>query len=110
MTTAVLGEGATSADWEYFGTWADGLFDQTPEFPLSFAYGGSQIRGIPSSWSPRRTFRRFGPTIVGTTYEGRDPETGLDLRVEVERHLDFPVIEWTAWLTNYADQPTPRCP
>ncbi len=108
MTTTTPGEGPTPADWECFGTWADSLFEQTTTFPLSFVYGGSLVRGIPSEWSPARSFRRFGPTIVETAYEGRDPETGLGLRVEVVRYLDFPVLEWTAWLTNHSDRPTPR--
>lgn len=108
MTAIMLGEGATGADWECFGTWVDGLFEQTPTFPLTFVYGGSLVRGIPAEWSPRRSFRRFGSTIVETAYEGRDQETGLGLRVEVVRYLDFPVLEWTAWLTNHSDRPTPR--
>src|SRR5579871_4969346 len=108
MTTTTPGEGPTPADWECFGTWADSLFEQTTTFPLSFVYGGTLVRGIPSEWSPARSFRRFGPTIVETAYEGRDPETGLGLRVEVVRYLDFPVLEWTAWLTNHSDRPTPR--
>ena len=84
------------------------MFEQSSTFPLSFVYGGSLLRGIPAQWSPRRSFRRFGSTIVETAYEGRDPETGLGVRVEVIRYLDFPVVEWTAWFTNHSDRPSPR--
>ncbi|HTT88048.1 MAG TPA: alpha-galactosidase [Acidimicrobiales bacterium] len=108
MTTTMHGEGPTGADWERFGPWVDHLFEQTPTFPVNFVYGGSPVRGIPAEWSPVRSFRRFGSTIVQTTYEGRHPGTGLGLRVEVERYLDYPVLEWTAWLTNHSDRPTPR--
>jgi alpha-galactosidase len=108
MTTTMRGEGATGADWERFGTFVDGLFDESSTFPLSFVYDGTLLRGIPAEWSPRRSFRRFGSTIVETAYEGRDPGTGLGVRVEVVRYLDFPVVEWTAWFTNHSDRPSPR--
>jgi alpha-galactosidase len=44
--------------------------------------------------------------MVGTAHDGRDPETGLGVRVEVVRYLDFPVVEWTAWLTNHSGRPS----
>jgi alpha-galactosidase len=48
-----------------------------------------------------------GPATLEKVYEGRDPDTGLGLRVEVIRYQDFPVVEWTAWLTNHSAEPTP---
>ncbi len=108
MATTMQGESTSSADRERFEPWVDPLFTEATSLPVSFVYGGAPVRAIPAAWSPRQSFRRFGPTIVETSYEGRDPETGLGVRIEVVRYLDFAVVEWTAWLTNYSDHPTPR--
>jgi alpha-galactosidase len=108
MATTMHGESPSAADRERFESWVGPLFAAATSLPVSFVYGGTPVRAIPAAWSPRQSFRRFGPTIVETSYEGRDPETGLGVRIEVVRYLDFPVVEWTAWLTNYSDQPTPR--
>ncbi len=108
MATTMHGESPSAADRERFESWVGPLFAEATSLPVSFVYGGTPVRAIPAAWSPRQSFRRFGPTIVETSYEGRDPETGLGVRIEVVRYLDFPVVEWTAWLTNYSDQPTPR--
>ncbi len=107
MKAVARGEGPSRGDWERFASWSEELVDQAARLPVSFVYGGSLVRGIPQEWSPTSSFRRFGPTIVLSTYEGRDPETSLGVRVEVVRYLDFPVVEWTAWLTNESDVPTP---
>lgn len=108
MKIDALGEGLSAEDQERFGAWVDHLFGGASNLPVSFLYDGSPVRGIPLAWSPSRSFRRFGSTIVETVHEGRDPRTGLAVRVEVVRYLDFPVIEWTAWLTNHSDLPSPR--
>ncbi len=108
MGIAAETEATSAEDQGRFRAWADHLVDAASNLPVSFVYGGSRIQGIPSHWSPARTFRRVGATITETSYEGRDPETGLGLRVEVVRYLDFPVIEWTTWLTNHSDHPTAR--
>jgi alpha-galactosidase len=108
MKVAAQTERTSAEDQARSRAWVDHLFEGSSSLPVSFVYGGSPVRAIPASWSPRRGFRRFGPTITETTYEGRDPGTGLGLRVEVVRYLDFPVVEWTAWLTNYSDRATPR--
>ena len=107
MKVAARGEGPTAEDWERLAAWSGELFDEAPKLPVRFVYDGSLVLGIPEEWSPRRSFRRFGPTIVVTTYEGRDPRTSLGVRVEVVRYLDFPVVEWTAWLTNDSDLSSP---
>lgn len=108
MTDDVAREGPSAEDWSRFRGWVGDLFEEASNLPVSFHYGGSVVRGIPPSWSPARSFRRFGPTITETTYEGRDPETGLGVRVEVVHYLDFPVVEWTAWVSNHSDKLTPR--
>ncbi|MGD0811430.1 MAG: alpha-galactosidase [Acidimicrobiales bacterium] len=101
------GEGASAHDWERFAAWSDGLFDRAARLPIGFLYDGSPVHGIPDEWSPRRSFRRLDATVTMTAYEGRDTRTGLGLRVEVVRYLDFPVVEWTTWVTNHSELPSP---
>ncbi len=101
------GEGASAHDWERFAAWSDALFDRASRLPIGFLYDGSPVHGIPDEWSPRRSFRRLDATVTMTAYEGRDTRTGLGLRVEVVRYLDFPVVEWTTWVTNHSELPSP---
>jgi alpha-galactosidase len=107
MRVVARGEGPSAEDWERFAVWSDGLFGEASKLPVRFLYDGRSVVGIPDEWSPRRSFRRADPTIAVTAYEGRDPKTRLGVRVEVVRYLDFPVVEWTAWLTNHSDLSSP---
>jgi len=85
-----------------------GQFISAPEnLPSSFLYDGKKITGIPSEWTPTVQKRRIDANIVETVFEGNDVETGLNVRVECLEYLDYPVVEWTAWLTNKGRQPTP---
>lgn len=97
-------------------TWEDmrnarswfGHFLSAPEnLPITFVYDGREVRGIPAAWAPTRHARRIDANIVETVFEGRDPATGLSVRVEGLEYFDYPVVEWTAWLTNTGEAPTP---
>lgn len=103
----VRGEQTTIEDWQCLERSVGQMFDEPAALPTGFVYNGSLVRGIPQAWAPTSTFRRFDSAIVGKTYQGRDPLTGLGLRIEVLKYLDFPVVEWTAWLTNHSNAPTP---
>ena len=107
MKVMARGEGPSTEDWERFAVWSDSLFGEASKLPVRFLYDGRSVVGIPDEWSPRRSFRRADSTIAVTAYEGRDPKTSLGVRVEVLRYLDFPVVEWTAWLTNHSDISSP---
>ncbi|HEY6498051.1 MAG TPA: glycoside hydrolase family 36 protein [Streptosporangiaceae bacterium] len=95
------------ADHERIRAWTDHLLDEAGQLPVSFHYDGTPVRGIPPEWSPTARLRVAGPAALEKVYEGRDPDTGLGIRVEVVRYQDFPVVEWTAWLTNHSAEPTP---
>ncbi len=45
--------------------------------------------------------------MIETVFEGTDPETGLNVRVEATEYKDFPVVEWVAWFTATGPDPTP---
>ena len=83
------------------------FLDGPAELPMSFVYDGTPIRGIPADWQPVTTRRRIDANLVETTFEGKDPATGLKIRVEGVEYQDFPVVEWTAWLTNTGSAPAP---
>jgi alpha-galactosidase len=95
------------ADHERTRAWTDHLLGKPWQLPVSFQYGGVPVRGIPREWSPTSRPRVASPAVLEKVYEGRDPSTGLGVRVEVVRYKDFPVIEWTAWFTNHSGNPTP---
>jgi alpha-galactosidase len=88
-------------------TWVAPLIADAEHLPISFVYDGRKVTGIPAHWAPTRADRRLDAAIVETTFEGTDPQTGLSVRVECLRYADFPVVEWTAWLTNTGEAPTP---
>lgn len=96
-----------AADWARTKEWTGDMFGDPGHLPTSFEYQGRRIRGIPPNWSPTTQTRRVTSTITETVFEGRESETGLELRVEVVRYLDHSVVEWTAWLTNRGSEPTP---
>jgi alpha-galactosidase len=96
----------SGADRERTRAWSDNLLADASHLPISFRYGGSLVRGIPPEWSPTARLRVDSPTVLSKVYEGREPETGLELRAEVIRYHDYPVVEWTAWLSNRSERPS----
>src|SRR5262249_41618537 len=107
MTTLHTAPGATSKDLAQSRAWTGHFFASPEQTPISFLYNGNNISGIPSGWTPMRQERRIDATIVETIFEGNDRQTGLQLRLETRRYSDYPVVEWTAWLTNRGNAPTP---
>jgi alpha-galactosidase len=75
--------------------------------PIAFGFGGKAITGIPGDWKPVVRKRRIDANLVETVFEGNDPQTGLNVRVESLEYCDYPVVEWTAWFTNMGSRPTP---
>lgn len=99
--------GTIAEDMVLCRAWSDPILSTPGNLPVSFRYGEKAIRGIPPQWSPASARRRIDANIVETIYEGTDPETGLRLRVECLTYQDYPVVEWTAWLSNTGNGPTP---
>lgn len=107
MHTNRIVAGTTPQDMRKSRAWTAPLVSAAEHLPVSFLYDGRKIAGIPAHWTPARAERRIDATIVETIFEGHDAQTGLRLRVETLRYLDYPVVEWTAWLTNGGNTPTP---
>jgi alpha-galactosidase len=97
----------TPADMDQRRAWVDHFFANAADLPISFTLNGETIRGIPSAWQPVVSRRRIDANLIETVFEGRDPQSGLQVRVECTEYRDYPVIEWVAWLTNQGSQPTP---
>ena len=73
---------------------------RTPaELPLSFCYGGRVIHGLPAEFSPVVERRKPDANIMEYIIRGRD-DTGLEIRVEYQEYLDYPVTEFAAFFTN----------
>ena len=87
--------------------WTKDFFPSVENLPISFIYNGRKINGIPDNWATKIERRRIDANIIQTDYEGTDPETGLSLRVECIEYTNYPVVEWTGWLENKSDAPTP---
>lgn len=75
--------------------------------PLSFKLDGASYRGVPASWNPIESRESTDANIVRTCVSGRDPASGLLLRVTEWRYRDFPVVEWCAEFTNDGKEPSP---
>ena len=82
-------------------------FNAGGRLPISFVLDGQTFHGIPDAWQPVSRRRRIDANIIETVFDGTDPQTGLNVRVECAEYLDYPVVEWVAWLSNHGTSPTP---
>jgi len=89
------------------GEWSAHFLATSARLPVTFKLDGKTISGIPDDWNPVARKYRIDANIIETIFEGTDAETGLNLRVECLEYLDYPVVEWVAWLTNKGQKSTP---
>lgn len=94
------------ADMEKSREWTARFLSSSAGLPISFQLDGKAFTGIPSEWKPSTRRRRLDANMVETVFEGREPGTGLTLRVDCVEYADYPVVEWTAWFTNPESRPT----
>jgi alpha-galactosidase len=87
--------------------WIDQFLTEAAQLPISFVCNGQSVRGLPAAWQPTAVTRRLDSNISETIFEGHDPQSGLQVRVECTVYQNYPVVEWVAWLRNQGDQPTP---
>jgi alpha-galactosidase len=87
-------------------SWTAGIFSKPENLPVSFCYDGQMIQGIPESWNPTEERVWIDANIRQTVYQGKDPAGELVVRLEYLEYRDFPVVEWTAWLSNPGTKPT----
>ncbi len=75
------------------------------QLPVSFFYGEEKICGIP--WESRTTWKRIDSNLTFTTIQGTDPATQLEILAVCEQYADFPILEWTVYVTNRGMKNTP---
>ncbi len=77
------------------------------DLPFSFTYDGASSRDFLAKWTIERTSRPLDShrTEYVSTY--RDPATKIELRAVAVAYDDYPVVEWTLYLKNTGDKPTP---
>ena len=107
MDAARQSPATSPADMARCRAWAERHLARAEDLPLALVYDGQPVRGIPAGWRPTARSRRIDANITETVYEGRDPATGLTVRVECATYHDYPVVEWVAWFTNTGDRATP---
>lgn len=107
MARECVSQATCPADMEKSRAWTRRFLERSAALPISFALDGKAVSGIPEGWGPKFRRRRIDANVVETTVEGRDPQTGLGLRVECTEYLDYPVLEWVAWFANTGSRPTP---
>ncbi len=98
--------GTTAADMEQCRRWSARFLSAAQDLPLSFRYDGARVRGIPAAWNPVVSRRRIDANLVETVFKGTEPQGDLHLRVECLEYLDYPVVEWTVWLSCVGKGPT----
>jgi alpha-galactosidase len=83
------------------------FFSRAADLPISFVLDDQAIHGIPAAWRPVINKRRIDNNRSETVFEGTDPKTGLQVRVECTEYHDYPVMEWVAWFSNKGQETTP---
>ncbi len=96
-----------STDMTQSRFWTGHFFSNPVALPVSFLFDGKPVAGIPAGWNPATRRNRIDANVLQTLFEGTDDSTGLKLSVECLEYQDFPAVEWTAWLSNTSDRPTP---
>ena len=94
----------SAADFQLLGKLTKG-FCEASTLPISFCYGEENIKGIP--WHSEVAWQRIDSNITHTTITAVDPVTKLEIKAVCEQYNDFPVVEWTVYLTNRGTENTP---
>ncbi|MBI2297924.1 MAG: alpha-galactosidase [Armatimonadetes bacterium] len=75
--------------------------------PFSFRYGGQASAELLARWRRSDEVRQLKALRAERTTTWEDPASGLTTRCLSVTYADFPVVEWTVWLTNGGTADTP---
>ena len=106
-TTRAVATAPKPADMLQSQAWAKPFFSRAVDLPISFVLDDQAIHGIPLAWRSVVNKRRIDNNRTETVFEGADPKTGLQVRVECTEYRDYPVMEWVAWFNNKGQEATP---
>lgn len=76
-------------------------------YPFSFIYNGKPSSEFLSHWNVVRTVKVLDSNRQQIVLRFRDPETNLEVRCQMIRYKDFPVVEWTVYLRNEGKTDSP---
>lgn len=78
-------------------------FKNPGKLPVSFIYGGISHSGIGAEFSPSVEITRPDSRMIKYTITGRH-ETGLSVRMECVKYLDYPAWELLAFFENAGEK------
>ncbi|MBR2860548.1 MAG: alpha-galactosidase [Clostridia bacterium] len=82
-------------------------FQDPTLIPVTYKIGDKKYVGIPKEFNPKAERRIIDANIVMYFVTAKTPE-GLELRIEYKQYKDFPVFEWTFYITNKSDKNSPQ--
>jgi alpha-galactosidase len=80
---------------------------KTTTIPFSFTYGGKPSYAILGSWIKKSSSHVLDDKRTEYDLSWTDPATGLAVVMVAKTWRDYPVVEWTLYLENTGDVPTP---
>ncbi|MBW2528064.1 MAG: hypothetical protein JRI23_28035, partial [Deltaproteobacteria bacterium] len=87
--------------------WSEAAFAEPGHEPFSFFLGGTASSALLPGWRVGHDWQRLDELRALRTVEYRDPDSGLEIRVEVTERFDFPSLEWVVHLTHTGDADSP---
>ncbi len=75
--------------------------------PVTYKIGDKKYCGIPKEFNPKVTRRIIDANIVMYFVTAKTNE-GLALNLEYKQYSDFPVLEWTFYITNESKENSPQ--
>ncbi len=75
--------------------------------PFSFTYGGKPSYAFLDSWIKKSSSHAIDEKRTEYNLSWTDPTTGLMVEMVARAWRDYPVVEWTLYLENTGNAPTP---
>jgi alpha-galactosidase len=76
-------------------------------YAVSFRYRGTNSAALLPRWTRQIHEQNFDGRQASREIVYRDPDTGLQLQIEIVQFHDFPAVEWVARLANTSQTNTP---
>ncbi len=82
-------------------------YENPASIPVTYRIGDRKYTGIPNEFNPQIERKIIDANIILYTVTAITHE-GLELKIEHKQYNDFPVVEWTLYITNKADKNSPQ--
>lgn len=87
--------------------WPQSRFDTSEVIPFSFILDGKSSQEFLSEWKTEYKSGKIDKNRKSYTAIYTDRKTGLSVRYEAVKYLDFPSVEWTLHFKNTGDSDSP---